>query len=762
MYKSFVLAFVFVSSVARIAGAEDAKAVFGFTPSRAAEQLTRESVYRKSLNATGPREWMQHMTVRPHHLGSPQVKANAEYVAELFKSWGYDTEIETYYVLFPTPKLRTLEQLKPTAFTASLTENVVAQDSAAEALSQDALPPYNAYSADGDVTGTLVYVNRGLPKDYEELERRGIDVKGKIVIARYGGSWRGIKPRVAAEHGAIGCIIFNDPLEDGYAQGDAYPNGPFKHDTAVQRGSVQDIPTRSGDPLTPDRGATKNARRLSRAKAETLMTIPVLPISRADAEPLLRTLDGPVAPQDWRGALPITYRLGGGGGTVVHLKAEFNWDLVPCYNVIARMKGSERPDEWVIRGNHHDAWVIGARDPISGLVALLEQARAFGELAKTGWKPKRTVIFCAWDGEEPGLLGSTEWAEDHQKELREHAVAYINSDGNSSGFLFAGGSHTLETTTAEVARLVMDPVTGVSVAERARSAALVEGTPEQKKIAKDRADLTLSALGSGSDYTPFLQHLGVASLNLGFGGHGDGGEYHTSFDTFDMYTKWIDPNLDYGVALAEVAGRITLRLLDADVAPFDFTSAAATLSKYVDEVVKLADTTRDETEEFNKFLAEGRFAQVNDPALPFVAPKVKDAMPHLNFAPLLNSRDRLNGVAKEYAAAMKPVLSGEKTLDAKQLAALGKILRQAEHTLLAEKGGLPRRPWYRHLIYAPGFYTGYGVKTLPGVREGIEERQWGEAQEQIEAAAEALDRFADAVTDAAAIPSKVSITTRIY
>jgi N-acetylated-alpha-linked acidic dipeptidase len=744
------LSFVFVSLFAINSIADDAKSVFGFTPTRATEQIERESAYEKSLNASGPLEWMQHMTVRPHNLGSPQVKANAEYIAGLFKSWGYDTEIETFYVLFPTPKTRALEQIKPSPFTASLQETVIGADSAAEALRKEALPPFNAYSADGDVTGALVYVNQGLPKDYEELDKRGIDVKGKIVIARYGGSWRGIKPRVAAEHGAIGCIIYNDPLEDGYAQGDAYPNGPFKHDTAVQRGSVQDIPTRSGDPLTPDRGATKNAKRLSRAKAETLMKIPDLPISAADALPLLRTLDGPVAPKEWRGALPITYRLGGGGGTVVHLKAEFNWDLVPCYDVIARMKGSERPDEWVIRGNHHDAWVIGARDPISGLVPLLEQARAFSELAKTGWRPKRTMIFCAWDGEEPGLLGSTEWVEQHQKELREHAVAYINSDGNSPGFLNISGSHTLETAAAEVARLVKDPVTGVTVAERVRSAALIEGTPEQKKVAKDRSDLKLGALGSGSDYTPFLQHAGVASCDIRFGGHGEGGEYHTAFDTFDMYTKWVDPKLDYAVALADVAGRLSLRLLDADVVPLDFTSASATFSKYVDEVVELEGKKREETEEFNKYLAEGRFAQVNDPRLPFVAPKPKDAVPHLNFAPLLNARDRLAAAAKDYATAVKPLLAGETSLDAKQAAKLDHILNQAEQALLARKGGLPRRPWYRHLIYAPGFYTGYGVKTLPGVREGIEERQWDEAQQQIEAAAAAIGRFADAAEAAGA------------
>ncbi len=742
--------FAFSVVVASAATAEDAKSVFGFTPARAAEQLEREVAYEKALSASGPREWMQQMTVRPHHLGSPQSKANAEYMADLFRSWGYETEIETFYVLFPTPKTRELKQLRPLPFDASLQEVIVMQDSAAEALRAEALPPFNAYSADGEVTGPLVYVNQGVPKDYEELERRGIDVKGKIVIARYGGSWRGIKPKVAAEHGAIGCIIFNDPLDDGYAQGDAYPAGPYKHGTAVQRGSVQDLPVRSGDPLTPGRGATKNARRLSRAKAETIMTIPVLPISSVDAEPLLRTLDGPVAPQEWRGALPITYRIGGGGGTVVRLKVEFNWDIVPCYNVIARMKGSERPDEWVIRGNHHDAWVIGARDPMSGMVPLLEQARVFGELAKTGWRPKRTLIFCAWDGEEPGLLGSTEWAEHHAKELREHAVAYVNSDGNTRGFLSIGGSHTLEKAAAEVARVVMDPMTGVSVAERVRSAALLKGTPEEKKLAKERADLKLGALGSGSDYTPFLQHLGIASCDIRFVGHGRGGEYHTCFDTFDHYSKFVDPDFAYAVLLANVAGRFTLRLLDADVTPLDFQSAAATYSKYVDEVVQLADKSREETDEFNKFIAEGRFAQVVDPADPIIAPKPKDEVPHLNFAPLLNARDRLDAAAKDYATAMKPVLAGEKTLDPKQLAALDEILNQAEQELLAEKNGLPRRPWYRHLIYAPGFYTGYGVKTLPGVREGIEERHWTEAQEQIEAAAEALGRFADAADAATA------------
>jgi len=728
-----------------------ADSVYGFTPVRAAEQLEREAAYESLLSAENTRDWMRTMTVRPHHLGSPQAKANAEYMAELFKSWGYETEIETFYVLFPTPKTRELRQLRPLPFEASLTEVIVGADSAAEALRAEALPPFNSYSADGEVTGPLVYVNQGVPKDYEELERRGIDVKGKIVIARYGGSWRGIKPKVAAEHGAIGCIIFNDPLEDGYTQGAAYPAGAYKHDSAVQRGSVMDLPSRTGDPLTPGRGSTKNARRLSRKNAETLMTIPVLPISSVDAEPLLRTLDGPVAPAEWRGALPLTYRIGGGGGTVVRMKVEFNWDTVPVYNVIAKMRGSERPDEWVIRGNHHDAWVIGARDPMSGLVPMLEQARVFGEMAKAGWRPKRTMIFCAWDGEEPGLLGSTEWAEHHAKELREHAVAYINSDGNTRGFLSIAGSHTLETTAAQVANAVKDPMTGVSVAERRRSVLLLNGDAEAKKLAKERADLKMGALGSGSDYTPFLQHLGIASCDIRFVGQGQGGEYHTCFDTFDHYSKFVDPDFSYSVALANVAGRFTLRMLDADVIPLDFTSAAKTFATYVDEVVALADKTRKDTEEFNQYLAEGRFAQIVDPSDPVVAPKAKDAVPYLNFAPLQNARERLDAAAAAYAAVVQPVLAGERALTAEQNEKLGEILLGAERELLAQKDGLPRRPWYKHLVYAPGYYTGYGVKTLPGVREGIEERQWTEAQAQIDLAASALGRFADAVDAASAL-----------
>ena len=727
-----------------------AEDVFGFSPERADQHLALETRYEGLLRAENLRDWMRRMTLRPHHAGSPQAKANAEFVAGLFESWGYDTEIETFHVLFPTPRVRELRQLEPVPFTASLTEEIASEDSAAAALRREALPPFNAYSADGDVTGTLVYVNQGLPRDYEALERRGIDVEGKIVIARYGGSWRGIKPKVATEKGAIGCLIYNDPRADGYAQGDAYPQGAFKHASAVQRGSVMDLPVRPGDPLTPDYGATEDAERLSIEDAETIMTIPVLPISRADAEPLMRTLDGPVAPQDWRGALPVTYRLGGGGGTVVHLKTQFNWDLVPAYNVIARLEGNEFPDEWVIRGNHHDAWVIGARDPISGLVPLMEQARAFAELMKTGWRPKRTMVFCVWDAEEPGLLGSTEWVEHHAVELREKAVAYINTDGNARGFLSMGGSHSLETLAAQVAHEVTDPQTGVSVSERRRASNLVTGSANLKKEARNRKDLRLYALGSGSDYSAFLQHLGIPSFNVSFGGEGRGGEYHTSFDTFDHFSEFIDPTHAYGVALAKVCGRLSLRLLDAEVLPFDFAPTAEMISKYAGEVVELADTLREETKQHNRLVKENRFALAADPTKTYVVPEAKDAVPHLNFAPLLNASSRLTSVADTYGSLIQPVFDGERVLGRRERVVLDRILYRSEQALTREEG-LPRRPWFRHQIYAPGFYTGYGVKTLPGIREGIEARHWDEAQKQIHKAAESIETFADAIDSANAL-----------
>jgi N-acetylated-alpha-linked acidic dipeptidase len=609
--------------------------LLGFSAEHAAEQRSLESRLDSVLHASNLREWMRRLTARPHHVGSPYGKENAEFMAGLFRSWGYQTEIERFKVLFPTPKTRLLEMVAPTRYTANLSEPPIPEDPTSGQTAEQ-LPTYNAYSIDGDVTGELVYVNFGVPQDYEELARRGIDVKGKIVIARYGGSWRGIKPKVAAEHGAVGCIIYSDPSGDGYLQGDVYPKGGWRSDRSVQRGSVADMPTYSGDPLTPGVGATEDAKRLDIKDVQTLTKIPVLPISYGDALPLLKAMAGPMAPEDWRGSLATPYHLGPGPARV-HLKVACNWNLAPIYDVIARIPGSERPDEWVIRGNHHDAWVNGASDPISGMVAELDEARALGELVKSGWKPKRTIIYAAWDGEEPGLLGSTEWAETHADELRQHAAVYINSDSNARGFFGAGGSHQLETLVNQVARDVPDPEKGISVLDRSLAATTLFGPPEERGAKA----IHLEPLGSGSDFTPFLQHLGIAALNIGYGGEEEYGQYHSIYDSFDHFTRFVDPTFVYGVALAKTGGRIVMRLADADVLPFDFDRFTTTVGRYADEVEKLAGTLRKEAEDRDRFLDDKLYQAVADPTQPWVAPKRLDAVPYLNFSPLENAVARL-------------------------------------------------------------------------------------------------------------------------
>ena len=722
--------------------------LLGFSAERAVGQRDREARFDSVLKAENLRTWMQRLSAHPHHVGSPWGKENAEFMASLFRSWGYDTQIEEFQVLFPTPKVRVLEMIAPTRFQASLSEPPVEGDSTSGQTAEQ-LPIFNADSRDGDVTGDLVFVNWGVPADYEELERRGVDVRGKIVLARYGGSWRGIKPKVAAEHGAIGCIIYSDPREDGYLQGDPYPKGGWRPERGAQRGSVADMPVHPGDPLTPGIGSTRDAKRLTLNEAATITKIPVLPISYADALPLLRALGGPMAPQDWRGALPVPYRLGPGPARV-HLKVEFDWKQVSAYDVIARLQGSELPDQWIVRGNHHDAWVNGATDPISGMVALLEEARGVGELAKSGWRPRRTIVYAAWDGEEPGLLGSVEWAETHADLLRKNAVAYINSDSNSRGFLDIGGSHTLELLANQVARDVTDPEKGISVANRTKAAVVLFGAPDERQEARSSQTFRIYPLGSGSDYTPFLQHLGIASINLGYGGEEEYGQYHSIYDSFDHYIRFMDPKFEYGVALARTAGRLVLRLADADVLPFDLSRVTATISRYTDEVVKLADNMRDEAEERNRRLDDKAFEAVDDPTQTWVAPKRLDPVPYLNFAPLRNALAALETSTRAWERARDARESGGKPLSAAERKQLDEVLMKTERAM-TRREGLPGRPWFIHQIYAPGYYTGYGVKTLPAVREAIEQRKWKEAEDQIVILAGVLQGFAKEVDRATAV-----------
>ncbi|MGE0102072.1 MAG: M28 family metallopeptidase [Blastocatellales bacterium] len=651
-------------------------------------------------------EYVRVLSAEPHHVGSEAGKRNAEWMRDKLNSWGLKATIEEFDVLFPTPRERVLELVSPTRYEAQLKEPRIAEDSDSGDAHQ--LPTYNAYSGDGDVTAELVYVNYGIPADYEQLEKMGIDVRGKIVIARYGASWRGIKPKVAYEHGAVGCIIYSDPREDGYFQGDVYPKGPYRNETGVQRGSVMDMPVHPGDPLTPGWGSTKGARRLSRDEAKTLMKIPVLPISYGDALPLLKSLGGQVVPESWRGALPITYHAGPGPARV-RLKVISDWSIKTAYNVIARIDGAVYPDEWVIRGNHHDAWVNGADDPVSGMATVLEEARAFGEMLKAGWRPKRTIIFCAWDAEEPGLIGSTEWVEQHAAELSEKAVVYINTDSTGRGWFNAGGSHTLEKFINDVSRSVADPGKRGSLWEAAfaRRLSSARNDAERARL-KARGEMAIGALGSGSDYTAFIDHLGIASLNIGMGGESSGGIYHSIYDTFTWYTRFSDGTFEYSRALTQAAGTATMRMADAHVLPFDFTRFAETVEGYAGELASLAG---------------GR----------------------VDLAPLRAAIDTLTSASNEYDRALRAALrEGRSPADVKKL---NRLLFQSERKLLSP-AGLPRREWFRHQIYAPGFYTGYGVKTLPGIREALEQKNWNEAAEQVNSVRSAIDAVSAQIIEA--------------
>ena len=697
----------------------------GYSPSHATAEREWETKFRSLPDPKNLRDTMQRLSAHPHHVGSPYDKDNAEWMLSKFKEYGFDAQIETFYVLFPTPKERVVELLEPTKFTAKLQEPALAVDPTSGQTAEQ-LPTYNAYSKDGDVTAPLVYVNYGIREDYEQLDRLGVSVKGAIVIARYGGAWRGIKPKVAAEHGAIGCIIYSDPRDDGYFEGQYFPTGPFRPQDGVQRGSVMDTDY-PGDPLTPGVGATKDAKRLDISEAKTITTIPVLPISYADAQPLLAALAGAVAPDGWRGALPITYRIGPGPAKV-HLVVKSNWDVKPIYDVIAKIPGSDAPEQWVIRGNHHDAWVNGAEDPVSGMSSVLEEARALGELTKQGWRPKRTIIYCAWDGEEPGLLGSTEWVEQHDAELKQHAVMYINSDSNSRGFLFMSGSHTLEHMVNQVAREVQDPERKMTVLKRAQLRRIGRAQkPDDRDEARDRGDLRIGALGDGSDYAPFLDHAGVASLNIGFGGEADGGIYHSIYDDFYWYTHFGDPDFVYEKALSQVGGTAVMRMADADVLLYDPSGSADTISRYVKELKTELKEKQDKVREKNREIEEGVFIAIADPTKTYVAPPKELVPPYLNFAPLENGSEAYTRAAKRYKQAFGRLAeSGPTVWDSPELKAINEKLMQTERTFTTAEG-LKERPWFKHQIYAPGAYTGYGVKTIPAVREMMEEDKWQDA-----------------------------------
>ena len=758
----FAVAVGFVLVTVAAAGpAAPGAVLFGFTPEGSVKQLALEQRFDAALDPADLRAWLKSLSAEANHVGSPHDKANAEAVRDMFRQWGWDAKIEVFEVLYPTLKSHTLELVGPTRFVASLKEDPIEGD--ATSTRTDGLPPYNVYGADGDVTAELVYLNYGMPQDYEDLARRGVDVKGKIVITRYGGGWRGLKPKLAQEHGALGCIIYSDPQDDGYGAGDVYPKGGFRPDSSLQRGSVLDMALYPGDPLTPGVGATKGAKRLALKDAKTVLKIPVLPISYRDAQPFLAALGGPVAPAGWRGSLPLTYHMGPGPAKV-HLMISSEWGLKPLYDVIARIPGAEEPDQWVVRGNHRDGWVFGAWDPLSGHVAMLAEAKAIGTLLKSGWKPRRTLIYASWDGEEPGLLGSTEWAEQHADELKSKAVLYLNSDTNTRGFLHPEGSHSLQRLVNDVASGVKDPETGVSVQQRLRARMQVQGLEKggangdqavererNARLAATGGDLPIGALGSGSDYSAYLQHLGLASLDISYEGEDDqGGVYHSNFDSFDHYMRFGDPSFAYGVAEAETVGHLVLRMADAPVLPLQFTGVADTLGDYVAQLRKLTDEKRTAGAQVAQLIDANAFALAADPTRVVGPPKREAPVPQLNLAPLDAAIARLKVAASAYDAAYATLNAGDVKIDAARQRQLNTVLRSLEQRLTNERG-LPGREWFKHFVYAPGLLTGYGVKTLPAVREAIEGDRWAEADEYSAFTAKVLDGYCDTLEKATAL-----------
>ena len=724
----------------------ESPSLLGFSGQSVSGQKDWEKKFQDAIVPANIRENMRRLSARPHHVGSPYDKDNAEWMLSKFKEWGFDAQIETFNVLFPTPKERIVELVGSTKFRAKLQEPVLSIDPTSNQTAEQ-LPTYNAYSADGDVTAPLIYVNHGIREDYEQLDRLGISVKGAIVIARYGGGWRGIKPKVAAEHGAIGCIIYSDPRNDGFFHGDDYPNGGWRPKEGVQRGSVMDTDY-PGDPLTPEIGATKDAKRLEIKDAKTITRIPVLPISYADAQPLLEALRGPVAPEAWRGGLPITYHVGPGPAQV-HLKVTSNWDIKPVYDVIAKLHGAN-DNHWVIRGNHHDAWVNGASDPISGMSVMLEEARVLGELHKQGWTPKRTIIYCAWDGEEPGLLGSVEWVETHRQELQQHAIAYLNSDGNERGFLDPGGTQDLQTLISDVAKDIQDPETKMTVFQRSHLASIAQAkNDEERKDLHKRTDLIVDALGDGSDYTAFQDFAGISTLSMEFGGEDDGTQYHSIYDDFYWYTHFVDGDFIYGKALAQTAGTTVMRLADADLIPVDYSPQAEAIAKYETELEKILKDKQEEFTERNLQLKEGVFTATSDPRRPLLPPPAVEVPPYMNFAPMKNAIEVLKKSAQHYSKALSDWRDkGSPALSPQAVETINADLMKVPRLFLDEKG-LPERPWFKNQIYAPGAYTGYGAKPIAAVREYMDEKKWKEAEVQIPGVAKIIETAAGGINQAA-------------
>jgi N-acetylated-alpha-linked acidic dipeptidase len=670
----------------------------GFNTNRSAEQRRWEERFRAIPNPKSAREHLRRLTLEPHIAGTKEDYDTAVYVRDQLRSFGLTADLKEYDVWMNYPNAPSVLELITTGRQRLNTREAVVPGDPTSS-NPKITPLFNGYSASGDVTAPVVYANYGLPPDYEELKKAGVDVKGKIVIVRYGNSFRGVKAKVAEDHGAIGCIIYSDPEDDGYMQGDVFPKGPWRPVASGQRGSVQFLFDYPGDPLTPGKPAIPGTPRLKPEEATDLTRIPVQPIAYDVAKTILSQLKGPVRPRGFQGGLPFAYHVGGTTDVKLRLKTDMDYKMRKIWNVIARIDGNEEKNALVVLGNHRDAWVFGAVDPNSGSSAMLEVGHGFGELLKQGWKPRRTIILCSWDAEEYGLIGSTEWAEEMADELRQNAVAYLNLDAAVSGAHFGAQSvPSLWKLMRGATRDVKDPKTGKSVYQQWQDRAR-ENRPEGEQ---NTGETRIGPLGSGSDYTPFLQHLGVASTDMGF--NGDYGVYHSAYDSFYWMDHFGDPGFQYHVAAAQLWGTLAMRLADADGLPFDYTDYAAQVREYFNEAMRLA--------------------------------RIRNLAGSLDEKSM---KDAIDDFAKEAGRVEKDRQDAIRDSDRARLAKINNALVQAERQFIDVRG-LRGRAWYKHQIYAPGFYTGYAAQPLTDFQQAIDDRNSANAKESLERIVEAIKR----------------------
>jgi N-acetylated-alpha-linked acidic dipeptidase len=714
-----VVLFMFLSPGMGGHGAESSAAessgmsqsIFGFRDP-AAEAAT-ETRFLAVPDPKLAEEHLRTLTQAPHMAGTPEDKATADYVAQKFRAAGLDTEIVEYKVWMNYPLEISVEITAPAGVEmhGPTREHV---DGDPYDNDPRVVMPFNGMSPSGDVEAEVIYANYGTPEDFERLEKLKIDVRGKIVLVRYGQNFRGVKEFIAQEHGAAGVIIYSDPFDDGWRRGDKYPDGPWRPDTGVQRGSVGYMFEFPGDPTTPGFASLPSLpenKRVSPAQSAQMPKIPVTPLSYHDAAPILQHLTGPDSPREWQGALPFTYHVGPGPVRVkMHLKQDYQFRTL--WDVIGRVRGSELPGEWVIAGNHRDAWVYGAVDPSSGTAAMLEAVHGVGDLLKSGWKPKRTMVFASWDGEEEGLMGSTEWAEQNAPELA-NAAAYFNVDVAVSGPKFGASSvPSLKQFLRDVTKAVPSPKGGTvyeawekgdqTSAPLTQSPGEAVGDLRRKPVAPSNGDVPVGDLGSGSDYSVFQQHLGVPSTDIS--SSGPYGVYHSAFDNFAWFKKFGDPDFVYVQEMARVFGLEAVRMAEADVLPFDYEEYGKEVSAYLDEAGKRAG------------------CKFGDHALDLNA---------------------VNAAAKHFQEAGTKILAKQRN-PPRDPARLNQVLRGAERALLVPEG-LPHRPWFRHAIYAPGEYTGYAAVVIPGVNEAIDKGDAERARQQLAVLAAALERAAKAL-----------------